>query len=256
MYLDAHTHLADEAFDEDRNDCIHRMLDLSMIKCNLIGESVDAVEKSLLLRQQHPQLFDVSCGLHPASIQFYTADEMAYYKSMIFDARIDCVGEIGLDYHWYPETKSLQQKWFIEQIEWANLAKKPIMIHCREAIQDCYDILKNHRPVYGCVMHSYSGSLEMAREFIKIGCHLSVGGVVTFKNAKQLKEVVAGIDLKYLLSETDAPYLTPTPYRGKRNEPAYVKYVVEKIAQIKNMDVNTVATQIAANYQQIFHPIR
>ncbi len=255
-FIDSHAHLSDEAYDQDFEEVINRLYENNIIKVNLIGVDIPSLNVSLSMQEQHPNLFDVTVGLHPQDIAYYTQEDIDIIFGMFKDPRIICIGEIGLDYHWHPEEKERQKEMFIKQIELANEVQKPVMIHCREAIQDTYDILKEHRPQYGCVMHAFSGSVEMAREFVKLGCMISLGGPVTFKNAKTPKEVAIDIPLDYLLTETDSPYLTPTPYRGKRNESSYVKYVATEIAKLRGISVEALTEAIIQNYQRIFKTIK
>lgn len=252
-WIDSHTHLADEVFDEDRDEVIARLHEFGIKHVNLIGESPESLNRSLQYAASD-SIFDVSCGLHPADLNNYSLEDINYYTQMASDPRIVAIGEIGLDYHWTPETKELQKREFIRQIDLANAVKKPVIIHTRDAIQDTYDILKEHRPVYGCIMHAYSGSYEMALEFIKLGCMISIGGVVTFKNAKDVKKVAELIPLDRLLIETDAPYLTPTPFRGKRNEASYVRFVGEEIAKIRNISIEELQNALLINYRRCFKP--
>lgn len=254
-YIDAHAHLSDEVYDDDIDEVIERLIEQHIIKVNLIAMDVTSLKISLEMKDKHPQLFDISVGLHPQEITQYHPEEIDELLGMFNDSRISCIGEIGLDYHWHPEEKDEQMKWFIQQIELANQAKKPIMIHSREALLDTYTILKEHRPEYGCILHAYSGSVEMAHEFIKLGCMISLGGVVTFKNARVPKDVATDIPLESLLTETDSPYLTPTPYRGKRNESSYVRFVAQEIAKLKGISVEAVTSQVKVNYQRIFKTI-
>lgn len=254
-YIDSHAHLSDEAYDDDFDQVINRLYENNVIVVNLIAVDVPSLDVSLSMKQQHPNLFDVSVGLHPQDIQFYSDQDKETIFKAFEDERISCIGEIGLDYHWHPETKEIQKEYFVKQIELANKVKKPVMIHCREAIQDTYDLLKEHTPQYGCVMHSFSGSVEMAREFVKLGCLISLGGPVTFKNAKTPKEVATEVPLDMLLTETDSPYLTPTPYRGKRNESSYVKYVVQEIAKLRGISQKELTEAVKNNYQRIFKTI-
>lgn len=253
MYIDSHAHLSDEAYDEDIDQVLDRLVEYQIEKVNLIGMDSSSLSISLDMLERHPGQFDVSCGLHPADIQNYSDEEKEEMFSYFSDERIICIGEIGLDYHWYPEHKELQKEWFIKQIEAANAVKKPIMIHCRDAIEDTFNILKEHRPKYGCVMHSYSGSVEMMHEFIKIGCTISLGGPVTFKNAKTPKEVAKEVPLDKLLTETDSPYLTPMPFRGKRNESSYVRFVVKEIASLKGISEEELTNAVIENYNKLFH---
>lgn len=250
-WIDSHTHLADEAFDDDRDRVIDRLYEFGIRHVNLIGESREALDKSLEFAAQH-SIFDVSCGLHPADLVNYSEEDVNYYAKMADDSRIVAIGEIGLDYHWTPETKDLQKREFVRQIELANQVKKPVIVHTRDAIQDTYDLIKEHPPLYGCIMHAYSGSYEMAVEFIKLGCMISIGGVVTFKNARDVKKVAELVPLDCLLIETDAPYLTPTPFRGKRNEASYVRFVGHEIARIRNISVEELQSALISNYLKCF----
>ena len=164
------------------------------------------------------------------------------------------MGECGLDYHWDTSPVDIQKEVFVKQIQLAKEINKPLIIHTRESIQDTYDILKeNNVDVIGGVMHCYSGSIEMARSFINLNFKISLGGPVTFKNGRRAQEVATHIPLEDLLIETDAPYLTPHPYRGTRNEPAYVSMVAKKIAELKNISYEKVAKQTTFNACQLFN---
>ena len=160
------------------------------------------------------------------------------------------IGEIGLDYYWEKDNHKSQQELFIKQIELAEKLNKPIIVHSRDALQDTFDIMKNYK-VKG-VLHSYSGSIEMAKEFTKLGYYISLAGPVTFKNAVKPKEVATLVDIDKLLIETDCPYLTPVPFRGKRNEPMYVKHTGKYIAQLRNMDEKDLQKQLCVNYDNLF----
>lgn len=255
-FIDCHAHLNDEAYDADFEEVIQRLYENKVIKVNLIAYAVHGLEIAYGMKKQHPQLFDISCGLHPQEVGFYTDEDIQTIYESFKDERISCIGEIGLDYHWYPQEKERQKELFIQQIKLANEVKKPIMIHCREAIQDTYDILKEHKPMYGCVMHAFSGSVEMAKEFVKLGCMISLGGPVTFKNARVPKEVATEIPLENLLTETDSPYLTPMPFRGKRNESSYVKYVVGEIAKLRGISQQELTEAVKDNYQRLFRTLK
>mgnify|MGYP003307933840 CR=1 FL=1 len=169
----------------------------------------------------------------------YTLESLKFIEENINNPKIVGIGEIGLDYYWVKDNKDKQIDLFIKQIELANKYNKTIVIHSRDAINDTYNILKEHLKTKA-VMHCYSSSLEMAKKFIDLGIKLGIGGVLTFKNSKTLKEVVENIDIKNILLETDSPYLTPEPYRGKKNEPYNVLYVAKKIAEIKNIELEEV----------------
>ena len=166
------------------------------------------------------------------------------------DPGVTCIGEIGLDYYWEkdPEIRALQREFFIRQIELAKKLNKPFLVHSRDAIQDTYDIMKEHHG-HG-LMHCFAGTKEMAREFVKLGYYIALGGALTFKNARHSVEVCADIDENYLLTETDCPYMAPVPYRGKRNEPSYIPYIVRKIAELRQMPEEALAAVIAENWQR------
>jgi TatD DNase family protein len=167
-----------------------------------------------------------------------------------FPKKTVAVGEIGLDYYWDKTYGESQQEFFLKQIEISKAASKPIIVHSRDATLDTFSILKSH-PMPG-VLHCYSQSREMAKEYTKLGYYLGVGGVVTFKNSREIKEVVKTIDLSRLVSETDGPYLAPSPYRGKRNEPSFLPYILEEIALLKNIDIKTVKNTLEANTEKLF----
>ena len=178
-------------------------------------------------------------GIHPEEVDSATEADLEFIESNLTNPKIVAVGEIGLDYHWNKENKDLQKLWFEKQLALAKKYQMSVVVHSRDAIQDTYDILKTS-DVKKIDIHCYSSSLEMAYKFIDLGARLGIGGVVTFKNSEKLKDVVRCIDLKYLLLETDSPYLAPEPFRGKQNEPYNIKYVAEKIAELKNISVEEV----------------
>ena len=164
-------------------------------------------------------------------------------KELFKEEKVVAVGEIGLDYYWDNEPREVQKKWFIRQLELARELDLPVLIHSREAAADTMEIMKEHAKVLSGVIHCYSYSKEMAQEYIKMGFYIGVGGVVTFKNAKKLKEVVENIPLTSIVLETDCPYMAPEPNRGKRNNSAYIRYVAEKIAELKGITYEEVVEQ-------------
>ena len=192
-------------------------------------------------------------GIHPDDCDQYDKSEIESYLS-VGDNKLVAVGEIGLDYFHNKENKQKQIEVFISQIELAKKYKLPIVIHCRDAYGDTLDILKRYAPFeYGAVMHCYSGSVEFAREVIRLGVKLSFTGTVTYKNAVNLHEVVREIPLDSFFIETDSPYLTPVPHRGKRNEPKYVRHVAEKIADLRGVDVSVVENVTDNNVKKFFN---
>lgn len=191
-------------------------------------------------------------GVHPTEVKDWTDDLIEKIKEYSKNKKIVAIGEIGLDYYWDKSFNDLQKEVFIKQINLANELNLPISIHDREAHKDTYEILKDYNKGSKIVLHCFSGSIEFAKECIKEGWYLGLGGVVTFKNAIKMKEVATNIPLEKLLLETDAPYLTPVPYRGKENQPAYVKFVAEEIAKLKNISFEEVDKITTQNAKEVF----
>lgn len=248
MIIDTHAHIFDEKFN-DVNEVINEALNNNVKKMIVVGYDKKSSLLALELTKKYDFLY-LSVGLHPSEVEKEDDENLEWLKEIIENEKVVAIGEIGLDYYWDKSFKEKQKKFFKKQIEIAKHYNLPIIVHCREAVQDCFDILKDEK-IRG-VMHCFSGSLEMAREFTKRGYYLGIGGVVTFKNAKEIKKIVEEIDIKYLLSETDCPYLAPVPFRGKVNQPAYLKYVVEEIAKIKAMDIDEVEKCLEENAYNLF----
>ena len=192
-------------------------------------------------------------GIHPSEVKDWDDNLIDKIKKLSENKKIVGIGEIGLDYYWDKSFNDLQKEVFIKQIKLANELNLPISIHDREAHKDTFEILKEYNKNSQIIMHCFSGSLEFANECIKQGWYIAIGGVVTFKNAIKVKEVAKEIPLEKILLETDAPYLTPVPYRGKENQPAYVKYVAEEIAKIRKIDFETINQITTANTEKIFN---
>lgn len=191
-------------------------------------------------------------GVHPTEVKDWTDDLADKIREYSKNPKIVAIGEIGLDYYWDRSFNDLQKEIFIKQIKLANELNLPISIHDREAHKDTFDILKEHNKNSKIVMHCFSGSVEFANECIKEGMYIALGGVVTFKNAVKMKEVAINIPLDRLLLETDAPYLTPVPFRGKENQPAYTKYVAEEIAKLRNITVDEINKATTQNTFEVF----
>ena len=191
-------------------------------------------------------------GVHPTEVKDWTDDLTDKIREYSKNPKIVAIGEIGLDYYWDKSFNDLQKEIFIKQIKLANELNLPISIHDREAHKDTFDILKEHNKNSKIVMHCFSGSVEFANECIKEGMYIALGGVVTFKNAVKMKEVAINIPLDRLLLETDAPYLTPVPFRGKENQPAYTKYVAEEIAKLRNITVDEINKATTQNTFEVF----
>lgn len=250
MWIDTHAHLADSEFDEDRKEVIQRAKDAGIGKIVLIGCDVEGAKRALKLAYTD-DMFDVAIGFHPEGV-LEERDESSMFELMK-DPKVKLIGEIGLDFYWDkdPEHHKLQETLFIKQIDWANQLNKPISIHMRDASKKSFDILKSHPVQRGGVMHCYSGSVEMAREFIKLGFYISLAGPVTFKNAHIPKDVAREIPLEWLLIETDSPYLAPHPLRGKRNESSFVVETAKVIAELRGMPLEDLESSLEANYKRL-----
>lgn len=249
-YLDSHAHLFCDAFEEDFEEMIARAEEKGVRLLNIMCTEVQEAERAMAYAEKNPDRITVSCGIFPTDVnELDEATRDAFYRVMK-DERCTCIGEIGLDYYWEKDEamRAKQRELFIEQIELANTLHKPVCVHSRDAMQDTFDILKEHR-CHG-LMHSFSGSAEMGREFVKLGYYLSLGGPVTFKNARHSREVVSDMDISYLLSETDSPYMAPEPVRGTRNEPSNIPYIVAKMAECRGMETEQLAERIEANWHR------
>lgn len=252
--IDTHSHLFDEAFDIDREDVIKRAK-LCLDKIIIVGFSSETNKQALALTQKYPKFMFPTVGLHPEVANLCDENALFELEMLIKNNKVYAIGECGLDYHWIKDNKE-KQKWLFEaQIRLAIKYNLPLIIHCRDAINDTYEMLLKYKGQVRFVMHCYSGSKEMAIQFLKIGAYFGIGGVLTFKNAKEIKEVVKIIPLDHLLIETDCPYLAPTPYRGKRNESSYVLYVLNELAAILGQDVKEVERILDYNSNTFFNLI-
>lgn len=246
MLVDTHIHLTDNAYLDILDEVIEEAR--GRFKSIIVSgvdykTSLDAIR----LAERYDFLY-ASIGLHPQEVT--KLENLDWIKKLAKHEKVIAIGEIGLDYYWDEQYKDFQKELFIKQIKIANELKLPVIVHSRSAHQDTFDILKENKTKG--ILHCYSGSLELAREYTKLGYYIGIGGVVTFKNAKTIKEVVSEIDLKYLLTETDGPYLTPHPYRGKINRPIYIEYVIAEIARLKGKTKQEVEEKIYNNYLELF----
>ncbi|CAK4826965.1 unnamed protein product [Aphanomyces euteiches] len=246
MLIDTHTHLDSKDFDEDRAQTIQRALDNGVTRMVNIGFNRETIPTTMQLVEAYDFIYGV-VGWHPQDAKDMLPEDLNWIEELSKHKKIVAIGEIGLDYHWDTSPKETQQRVFREQIQLARKVKMPIVIHNREAHQDILQILKEEKAAeVGGIMHCFSGSWETAKACLDMNFYISFGGPVTYKNAKQPKEVLALVPLDRLLLETDSPYLTPHPYRGKRNESAYVKLVAEAAAAIHNVSIEEIA-QITTN---------
>ena len=247
MLVDTHCHIFREYYD-DVDGVIKRARDNNVGMIIVNGYNMESNREVLELVKKYDIVYG-ALGIQPEEIDDYTEENFKFIEKHINDDKIIAVGEIGMDYH-YDIDRGRQKELFKKQLEIANKYNKPVIVHSRDCIQDTYDILKMSH-VKG-IMHCYSGSVEMAREFIKIGFLLGIGGICTFKNARKLIEVINDIDMEYIVLETDSPYLAPVPYRGKRNEPACIKVILEKICDIKGLDYKKLESVTTMNVLRLF----
>lgn len=244
MLIDTHCHLSIDDY-ENLEEVIKNMNGHMIASgCN------DKTNKEVIeIINKYDNVFG-TLGLHPEEIENITEDSFKYLEENLSNPKIVGIGEIGLDYHYEDLDRKKEKEIFIRQLDLAKKYNKPIVVHSRDAIQDTYDILKNYN-LKGSI-HCFSSSLEMAKEFIKLGYKIGVGGVVTFKNGKKIEEIVRSIDLKNILLETDSPYLSPEPFRGKTNEPKNVYYVALKVALIKEKSIEEVLEVTNSNAISLF----
>ncbi len=251
MIIDTHSHLYDEQFDIDREECINRCIENKIEKVVLVGIDNITNKKSYLLSQEY-DIFTYTFGMHPSIASKDNKKNLESLENDIIMYKPVAIGECGLDYYWVKDNKEEQKELFIGQIELAIKYDLPIIIHMRDASSDTFEILKQYSGKIRGILHCYSGSLEMAKEFVKLGFYISLAGPVTYKNSKESKEVAKNIPIDKLLIETDCPYLTPQIYRGKRNESSYVLYVCEQIALLRDMSYEDIANITTSNAKKIF----
>ena len=252
MIFETHAHYDDKAFYEDREKLLEIMHAHGIGKIINVGASLQGVRDTVALSEKYPFVYG-AVGIHPDDVGNLTEEDMKELRSYCDRDKVIAIGEIGLDYYWDKENHETQKKWFVRQMDLAKETGLPIIVHSRDAAKDTLDIMKAERADHlRGVIHCYSYSKEHAREYMNMGYYLGVGGVVTFKNGKRLKEVVEYAPLDYLLLETDAPYLAPEPYRGKRNCSVYLTYVAQTIAQIKGVSYETVVETTRKNAEKLF----
>jgi TatD DNase family protein len=241
MLTDSHTHLNAEQFQEDQDEVIQRARDAGVTRMVNVGFNRETIPSSIALAEKYDFIYS-TVGWHPVDAIDMMPGDLEWIESLCQHEKVVAIGEIGLDYYWDKSPKDVQQRVFREQIRLARKLQMPIVIHNRDAHQDILTILKEEKAAeVGGIMHCFSGSWETAKQCLDMNFHISFGGPVTFKNARQPKEVLAQVPLDRLLIETDAPYLTPHPFRGKRNESAYVRLVAETAAEIKGLSLEELA---------------
>ena len=250
--FDTHAHLLDEKFDEDREELIASLANsgvkLVMEACTDLGY----LEKLIPFIERHPMIYGAA-GLHPEELGPYALSDLDAVESALAHEKIKAVGEIGLDYYW-PENppREVQREFFDAQLSLAAVHHLPVIIHDREAHGDTVDILRAHKGQVTGVMHCFSGSYETAKECLDMGFYIGFGGALTFKNARRNVEVAAKVPLDRLVVETDCPYMAPVPCRGQRNDPTKTLYVLQKLAELRSMDQETLAPVLFENGKRLF----
>lgn len=251
MIIDTHAHYDDKQFDTDREEL------LSFLEAGGIGAVINASatvrswDKVLEFTRKYSFMYGM-IGVHPDEIGELDEEKFTRMKEIVSEPKIVAVGEIGLDYYWDKESHEQQKEWFIRQLNLAREKNLPVNVHSREAAADTFEILKEYGQGMKAIIHCYSYSKEMAMEYVKMGYLIGVGGVVTFKNAKKLKEVVQAVPIEQIVLETDCPYLAPTPYRGKRNSSLYLPYVAEAISELKGMTAEEVIEKTTENARRFY----
>ena len=254
--FDTHSHYDDKAFDSDRDEILGGLLAKGIGKVVDVGADMPSSKMALELAKQYEFVY-AALGVHPSEVEGLTEDDMAWISSHAAHEKVAAIGEIGLDYHWPEPEPALQKQWFRRQIELAKEVKLPIIVHSRDAAEPTMQIIQETK-AYECggVIHCYSYSPEMAEEYVKMGYYIGVGGVVTFKNAKELKETVAEIGLPHIVLETDCPYMAPEPHRGTRNDSRNLIYVVKTIAELTGTTPEEVETVTWENAKRLFQKVR
>lgn len=252
IITDTHTHLYSEAFDNDRDVMMKRALDLKIERFFIPAIDSSYTKAMFDLEKAYPNNVHLMMGLHPTSVKENYKEELLHVETLFKQRSFVAVGEIGIDLYWDKSTLTIQQDAFKHQIQLAKKYKLPIVIHCREAFNEIFEILDevNDDDLYG-IFHCFTGNLEQAKQAISYNMKLGIGGVVTFKNGG-VDKFINQIDLKHIVLETDSPYLSPTPYRGKRNESSYIINILNKLAELYNLSPEEIANKTTANSIEVF----
>ncbi len=252
MIFDTHAHYDDDAFQEDREELLAGLAAAGVGTVVNVGASIASTKTTLALAERYPFIY-AAVGVHPSETAEMDEDGMKWLEEMCAAPKTVAVGEIGLDYHWDEPAREVQKRWFREQIRLARRTGLPIIVHSRDAAKDTMDIIKEENAAEaGGVIHCFSYGVEVAREYLDMGFYIGVGGVLTFKNAKKLKEVVAYMPVDRLLLETDCPYMAPTPHRGERNSSVYLPLVVKAVSEIKGIPEEEVVAATEANARRMY----
>lgn len=253
MIFDTHAHYDDEAFDQDRDTLLSGMKDAGVEYIVNVGASMASSRRSILLAETYDFIY-AAVGVHPDEVGELNEENFGALRQLSMHPKVKAIGEIGLDYYWDKEGHELQKEWFYRQMELAHERKLPVIVHSREAAKDTLDMMIGAKPLeLQGVIHCYSYSVEQAREYLSMGYYLGIGGVLTFKNAKKLKEVAEYAPLSQIVLETDCPYLAPVPDRGKRNDSSKIVSVAQELAKIKNVSVEEVLRMTNENGRRLYN---
>lgn len=254
--IDTHGHYDDKAFDEDREEVLTALADHGVCRVINSGSSLESCKRTIELTEKYSFVYG-SLGIHPCDTAELTEEDMDWLARQSHTDKCVAIGEIGLDYYWDEPERETQRKWFVRQLRLAQEVGLPVVIHSRDAAQDTLDLMRaEHAEKSGGVIHCYSYSRELARSFLDMGFYIGVGGVVTFKNGRKLKETVEYLPMDRILLETDCPYLSPVPNRGKRNDSRNLNYVVAQIAQIKGLTEEEVDRITTENALRLYPKLR
>lgn len=252
--IDSHAHLNDPAFTDDLEQVILQASEAGVDEIINVGYDLESSSYGIELAERFDRLWAV-VGLHPHDAKTWTSQTEDALRKMVKHPKVLAIGETGLDFHYDNSPRNDQREVFRQQLALAREVDLPAVIHSRDAAQETLEIIKEYSDV-PCLLHCYSGSFEMAEEYIKLGCYFSFGGPITFKNANRLRNIVARMPLERVLIETDCPYLTPHPHRGKRNEPAYLLYTAEKLAEISGHTLEEIARITEENTRKFFRLVK
>lgn len=250
--IDAHTHLTDKAFDKDRDFIIKDLENFNIKAIINPSEDIETSIKAVELSKDYENVY-AAVGIHPENVDNVKEEDFIKLEELAKNEKVVAIGEIGLDYYWKDDNKELQKKVFIRQIELAIKLNLPLVIHSRSAAGDTIEILEKYKDKVVCQMHAFGDSVEMMERYVKLGFYISIGGVVTFKNSRKIKEVAKSVPLDRLLIETDAPYLTPEPYRSLRNDSRKIIEVAREISNIKDIKLDKLTKNTTRNTERLFN---
>jgi TatD DNase family protein len=252
MIFETHAHYEDRAFDDDREDLLNSLSKNNIEYVVNVSSAIETVKQSIDLAESYEYIY-ASVGIHPQETKSMDEDKLLWLKEMAKHKKVVAIGEIGLDYYWDTTDPKTQKLWFEKQMDMAKDLAKPLVIHSRDAANDTFNMIKDAKVEdIGGVMHCFGYGVEQARRYLNMGFYLGIGGVVTFTNGRKLKEVVSYAPIDQLVVETDCPYLSPVPYRGKRNSSLYLPYILKEIATIKDIDYDTVVKITNENAKNLY----